>query len=204
MTRIWNTLKKVRPLKHLMIFLIGFMLYNEGIQTVIVMATIYGQQELGFSMPVLMITLLVVQIVATIGALAFSKLGERIGTKQAILVSLFIWCFIVIYAYFMTSPNEYMVLGLLVGIVLGGSQSLSRSYYGAMIPVQASAEFFGFYSVFTKFSSIWGPLIFGIIQHTTGSARLSIISLITFFIAGIILLFFVNEEKAKHVKHIKW
>ncbi len=200
--RILHTLKQIRALKPLLIFLIAFMLYNEGIQTVILMATIYGEQELKFPTSTLMVTLLIVQIVAMAGALGFSKLAERIGTKPAVVLSLVIWCLIVLYAYFMTTPEEYMIMGVFVGLVLGGSQSLSRSLYAAMIPKNAAAEFFGFYSVFTRFSSIWGPLVFGLIQVWTGNARLSIISLIVFFFAGIVLLLFVDIKKASSLRTI--
>ncbi len=194
--------RKVGKLKHLVLFLVGFMLYNEGIQTVIVMATIYGREELHLSTTVLMITLFIIQLIAMAGALASSKLAEKIGTKRTILGSLLVWCGVVIYAYFMTTAAEYVAMGMVVGIILGGSQSLSRSYYGAMIPAEASAEFYGFYSVFTKFSAIWGPFAFAVIRQVSGSSRLSILSLIVFFIAGISFLFFVNEEKAKEAKTI--
>ncbi|MCB0834112.1 MAG: MFS transporter, partial [Bacteroidetes bacterium] len=194
------TLKKIRSFKHLMIFLLAFMLYNEGIQTVINMATIYGKEELGLPTSTLMITLFVIQLVAMLGALLFSKLAHTIGTRRALMTTLVGWSAVVIYAFFMTTSTEYMILGLIVGVVLGGSQSLSRSYYAAMIPVDASAEFYGFYSVFTKFSAIWGPFAFAVIRQVTGSARLSIISLIVFFIAGILLLSIVNEQKAKEAR----
>jgi UMF1 family MFS transporter len=92
------------------------------------------------------------------------------------------------------------MLGVVVGLVLGGSQALSRSFYGSMVPEEASAEFFGFYTVFSKFSAIWGPLIFGLIRQWAGSSRLAIVSLIIFFVAGLVLLFFVNEEKARAAK----
>lgn len=200
--RLAHTLRQIRSLRPLLIFLIAFMLYNEGIQTVIVMATIYGEQELKFSSSTLMLTLLIVQTVAMFGALGFSKLAERIGTKAAIVISLLIWCGIVIYAYFMTSPAEYLILGVFVGLVLGGSQSLSRSLYAAMIPVNASAEFFSFFTVFTRFSSIWGPMVFALIDTWTGSARLSIISLIVFFFAGIALLLLVNTKKASSLRQL--
>ena len=91
-------------------------------------------------------------------------------------------------------------MGVVVGIVLGGSQALSRSFYGAMVPQEASAEFYGFYSVFSKFSAIWGPLAFALIEQITGTLRLAIISLMVFFIVGLILLAFVDEEKAKEAK----
>ncbi|MBL7961399.1 MFS transporter [bacterium] len=196
------TTRKVGKLKHLILFLLAFMLYNEGIQTVIVMATIYGKEELQLSTSVLMITLLIIQLVATGGALGFSKLAERFGTKNTIMLTLLLWSGVVVYAFYMTTSAEYMMLGIVVGIILGASQSLSRSYYGAMIPDGAAAEFYGFYSVFTKFSAIWGPLAFAIIRQVTGSARLSILSLIVFFIAGMVLLYFVNEEKAREAKQI--
>lgn len=198
--RIVHTMRQIRTLKPLVIFLIAFMLYNEGIQTVIVMATIYGEQELKFTSSTLMLTLLIVQAVAMAGALGFSKLAGRIGTKPAVIVSLLIWCCVVIYAYFLTTPQEYLIMGVLVGLVLGGSQALSRSLYAAMIPKNAAAEFFGFYSVFTRFSSIWGPMVFGLIQVWTGNARLSIISLIVFFILGIVMLFFVDTKKASSLQ----
>ena len=197
--RTLDTTRKVRKLEHLILFLVAFMLYNEGIQTVIVMATIYGKEELQLSTTVLMVTLFIIQMVATGGALGFGKLAERIGTKNSILLTLVLWSCVVIYAFYMTTSAEYMLLGIVVGVILGASQSLSRSYYGSMIPEGASAEFYGFYSVFTKFSAIWGPLVFAVIRQVTGSARLSILSLIVFFIAGMVLLFFVNENKARQL-----
>lgn len=197
------TSKKIAQFKHLVLFLVGFMLYNEGIQTVIAMATIYGKEELQLPSDVLMITLFVIQLVAMGGALAFSKLAEKIGTKKAIIMTLAVWSGVVVYAYFMTTALEYMILGVVVGIVLGGSQSLSRSFYGAMIPAKASAEFYGFYSVFTKFSAIWGPFVFALIRQISGTARLSILSLIVFFFAGMIILYFVNEKKALEAKQIE-
>ena len=95
---------------------------------------------------------------------------------------------------------EFFTLGVVVGFVLGGSQALSRSFYGSMVPEEASAEFFGFYTVFSKFSAIWGPLIFGVIRQWAGSARLAIVSLIVFFVAGLLLLAFVDEKKARLAK----
>lgn len=200
LTRIFATAKKVGHFKHLLLFLIAFMIYNDGIQTVINMATIYGTDELGFSTTVLMVTLLIIQMVAAVGALVFGKVAGRIGTKRAVMLSLVLWSGVVTYAYFLQTATEFFLLGVVVGIVLGGSQALSRSFYGSMIPEESSAEFYGFYSVFNKFSSIWGPLAFGLIRQITGSARLSIISLMIFFIVGLILLCFVNEDKAREAK----
>ena len=191
------TAKKVGRFKHLTLFLVAYMIYNDGIHTVTSMATIYGAEELKLTTTALMVTLLLVQVVAIGGALVFSRLAGRIGAKRSVMFALVLWSGVVTYGYFIHSATEFFVLGMIVGIVLGGTQALSRSLYGAMIPENASAEFYGFYSVFSKFSSIWGPVTFGVIKQITGSARLSIISLMVFFIVGLILLGFVDEEKAK-------
>jgi len=188
--------------KHLLLFLVSFMIYNDGIQTVITLATIYGSQELGLSATDLLLTLLIIQFVAFGGALLFARLGEKYSAKRALIISLVLWTGVVIYAYFMTSAAEYYVLGIVVGLCMGGSQALSRSLYSSMIPVEASAEFFGFYSVFNKFSAIWGPLVFGIIDAATGSSRQALISLVVFFIAGIVLLAFLDVAKAAEAKEM--
>ena len=197
MSRTFQTARHVGRFRHLLIFLIAYMLYNDGIQTVIKMATMYGQDELALSATVLMVTLLMIQVIASGGALLFSQIAKGIGTKRAVMLALALWCGVVSYAYFINGAVEYLILGVVVGIVLGGSQALSRSFYGSMVPEDASAEFYGFYSVFSKFSAIWGPLVFGVIRQLTGSARLSIVSLIGFFVAGLVLLSFVDEKKAR-------
>lgn len=198
--RTWRTTRKVSRFRHLLLYLIAFMLYNDGIQTVINMATIYGAEELRFGPQVLMLTLLVIQVIASVGALIFGRLAARIGSKHAIMVTLVLWSGVVIYAYFIHTATEFFILGGVVGLVLGGSQALSRSFYGSMIPESASAEFFGFYTVFSKFSAIWGPLVFAGIRQVTGTARLSIISLIFFFVVGLVLLHFVDVDKARQAK----
>ena len=195
--RTLSTAKRVGRFKHLTLFLVAYMIYNDGIHTVTSMATIYGTEELKLSTTELMVTLLLVQVVAIAGALIFSRLANRIGAKRSVMCALVLWSGVVTYGYFIHTATEFFVLGIVVGIVLGGTQALSRSFYGAMIPEGASAEFYGFYSVFSKFSSIWGPVTFGFIKQITGSARLAIISLMVFFIVGLILLKFVDEEKAK-------
>ena len=196
-SRTIATAKRVGRFKHLTLFLIAYMIYNDGIHTVTSMATIYGTEELKLSTTALMVTLLLVQVVAIGGALIFSQLAARIGAKRSVMFALVLWSGVVTYGYFIHTATEFFILGMVVGIVLGGTQALSRSLYGAMIPEQASAEFYGFYSVFSKFSSIWGPTTFGVIEQITGSARLAIISLMIFFIVGLVLLGFVNEEQAK-------
>ena len=156
-------------------------MYNDGIQTVINMATIYGKEELKLTTTSLMVTLLAIQFIAIFGALLFGRLAERINTKKAVMLTLVLWSGVVIYAYFIETTVEYFSLGVAVGVVLGGSQALSRSLYGSMIPEEASAQFYGFYTIFNKFSAIWGPMVFAVIRQVAGSARLSIISIIIFF-----------------------
>ncbi len=198
--RTWRTAQHALRFRHLMIFLVAFMLYNEGIQTVINMATTYGTVELHLPASALMLTLLIIQFVAIGGSMGFSRLADRIGTRNAIATSLVIWCGVVIYAYFIHSTAQFFALGVVVGICMGGAQALSRSYYGAMIPEESSAEFFGFYTVFTKFSAIWGPFAFALITHLAHSARTAIVSLIFFFLSGLVLLLLVNETEARKAK----
>jgi MFS transporter, UMF1 family len=193
-SRTWHTILKAKTHRNLVIFLIAFMFYNDGIQTVIRMATIYGKDELGLKNETLMGTLLLVQFIGIGGALLFSKISKTFGTKRILILVLILWLGILCYAYIITSALDFWILGTAVGFVLGGSQAISRSFYGAMIPVDESAEFFGFYSVFAKFSAICGPFVFGIIRQITGTSRLAILSLVGFFIIGIILLCFVKEN----------
>ena len=200
LSRTIRTTLRVGRFRHLLLFLIAYMLYNEGIQTVIQMATAYGTEELRLEAWQLMLTLLIIQVIAFAGALLFGWMAGRIGSKNAVMVSLVGWSGVVIYACFIHTAGEYFFLGTVVGLVLGGSQALSRSLYGSMIPEGASAEFFGFYTVFSKFSSFWGPFTLATIRQLTGSARLSIASLIVFFVLGLVLLYFVDEEKAREAK----
>ncbi len=195
--RIALTMRKVRSLRQMSLFLIAFMIYNDGIQTVIAMATIYGSEELGFDTLTLMGALLMIQFVGMAGAQLFALLAKRFGTKSMVLASLVIWTAVVVYAYFMTQPMEFWILGAVVGLVLGGSQALSRSLYSRIIPPSASAEFFGFFSVFEKFSAIWGPVVFAVIRQLTGSARMSIISLVLFFLVGGAILVLVRMRDAE-------
>jgi UMF1 family MFS transporter len=192
----WATTVRVRLYRHLVLFLLAFMLYNDGIQTVIEMASIYGSDELGLRMEQLMLALLLSQLVAPLGALCFSKISRIIGGKKAIMLSLICWGSVTTLAYFIHTATEFFVLTTMVGIVLGASQALSRSYYSSMVPKEASAEFFGFYTVFSKFSAIWGPLTFAAIRP----ARLAILTLSVLFAAGLLLLAFVDERQARRAR----
>jgi UMF1 family MFS transporter len=199
-SQLIRTAKRVRRFRYLVLFLVAYTLYNDGIQTVINMATIYGKEELKLSTTALLLTLLTIQAVASVGAIMFGRLANLVGTKRAVMIALVPWCLVVLYAYFINTAVQFFAAGIMVGIVLGGSQALSRSFYGSMIPEEASAEFYGFYTVFSKFSAICGPVVFAIVRQTTGSARNSILSVIVFFILGLVLLYFVDENRARDAK----
>jgi UMF1 family MFS transporter len=192
-----DTLRKMRHFKELVKFLISFLIYNDGVQTVIVMAAIFGREELGFGTSTLIGCLLMVQIIGFPAALFMGKLAQRIGEKRTIYICLIVYCIIVIYGYFMSRPLEFWVLGFLVGLVQGGSQAISRSLYSGLLPVGHSAEFFGFFAIANRFASIFGPLIFGLVAVLTGSIRNSILAVIIFFIVGLVILMTVNVERGK-------
>ncbi len=197
--RTWATVRKLLGFKQLLLFLVAYMIYNDGVQTVINMASIYATGTLKLSTTAIMVTLLIVQIVAFFGALIFGVLADRTDAQKAVLVALGMWSLVVISAYFMPegAAVHFFILGAAVGLVMGGTQALSRSLYGSMIPEAASAEFYGFYSVFSKFSAIWGPFIFATVAQATGSGRHAILSLIVLFILGALLLSRVNVEEAR-------
>ncbi|QKY68493.1 MFS transporter [Lentibacillus sp. CBA3610] len=193
-SRVVNTFKEIKQFKYLLIFLIAFWLYNDGISTIIRMATIYGR-GIGIDSNSLIIALLVTQFVGIPFTFFFGWLATKITAKRALYITLYIYLGVVILGYFMATALHFYLLAICVGMVQGGAQSLSRSIYGRMVPVNKKAEFFGFYGISSKFAAVFGPFLFGIVGQLTGSSRLGIISLLVFFIAGIILLRFVNIEK---------
>jgi len=195
--RFFNTLKSFRKRRDLLWFLLAFLVYNDGIQTVIAMAAIFGKTALGLDTSTLIGTLLMTQFVALPGALLFARLAKMIRTKGAIMITLVIWMGIVMYAYFLTSAIEFWILGGLVGLILGGSQAASRSLYGQLIPEGRSAEFFGFFTISGKFASIFGPLIFGLVTDLCANPRNAIISLVPFFVLGMVLLNKVDVERGR-------
>ena len=197
--RTWNTARKLGRFPHLLLFVIAYMLYNDGVQTTINMSAVYGADTLELTTQDLIITFLVVQFVAFGGALLFGWLAGRIDIKRAIQINLVVWIGVALTAYNLPvgEATPFIATGVVIGIVLGGIQALSRSLYGSMIPEEASAEFYGFYSVFSKFSAIWGPLIFSAVGRATGSGRQAILSIIAFFIVGLVLFSLLDIEKAR-------
>jgi len=193
--RTWQTLHNIVGYRDLFIFLVAYLIFNDGIQTVIVIAIPYGKETLGIETGTLMGVLVLIQAIGVPGSLLWGKIAERWGAKRAQMVTLAIWSGVVIYAWRMTSAAEFWVLGFLVGLVLGGSQAISRSLYGAMIPAARTAEFYGFFAMSSRFSSFLGPLAFGLARDITGSMRIGVLVLIAFFIVGVTVLGFVNVER---------
>jgi UMF1 family MFS transporter len=196
--RLGETFREITKYSELFKFLIAFWLYNDGIGTIIKMATIYGA-EIGIGQNSLIGTLLMVQFVGIPFSFLFGWLAKKIGTKVSIYISLGVYTLISIGGYFMTTPVHFWLLGFSVALVQGGSQALSRSLFGRMVPKSQSAEFFGFFSVSAKIAGIVGPLVFALVSQAMGNSRLGIVSLIFFFIAGGLLLTRVDEQEGIRV-----
>jgi len=196
--QIWRTLTTMyREYPETLKYLIAYLIYNDGIQTVIVVSTMFAATELGAGADTLMLLILMIQFLAFFGALLFGWIAGKIGAKKAILISIVIWAGIVIYAYALLYEIwQLFLLGAFVALVMGGSQALSRSLYSQLIPRQNESEYFGFYEISERGTSWIGPLVFAAAVQFTGSSRVAILSLILFFIAGLILLFPVNVRKA--------
>jgi UMF1 family MFS transporter len=204
-SELGRTFRELARLRHTLKFLVGYLFYNDGIQTVISMASVFMAQELFTSRGLqtdqsfLLGIFLMVQFVAIAGALLFERLAYAINTKRAILISLVLWVIVVIYGYgFLHTTTEAWVMGAIIAIVLGGSQALSRSLFSRMIPAGREASFFGIYEVSERGTSWLGPLTFGGVVAATNSYRQALLSLIIFFVAGTIVLYLTNTDKAIH------
>lgn len=195
-SQLRHTFGQVRKLRVVFLFLLGYWLYIDGVDTVVRMAVDYGL-SLGFAMNSLILALLITQFVGFPAALIFGRLGERYGAKSAILVGIAIYIVVVIWAYRMTQVWEFYALAAIVGLAQGGVQSLSRSFYARIIPRDQSAEFFGFYNMWGKFAAILGPIMMGWCAVLTGSVRIAMLSIIVLFIAGGVLLFLVDEQAGR-------
>jgi UMF1 family MFS transporter len=198
---IFATVRELRRLPLTLRYLLAYLVYNDGIQTVIFAASAFLEQELfPQGNPIFLLKIfLMVQFVAVFGALLFERLAYLIKTKNAILVSLVIWASIVIYAYkFLHTEPEAWVMAALIAIVLGGSQALSRSLFARMIPDGKEAAFFGLYEVSERGTSWMGPLLFSIVIARTGSYRQALLSLIIFFVVGLVALWLTDTDRAIH------
>lgn len=193
--RLELTFRKVNQLGELVKFLIAFLIYNDGIQTVIVMATVFGATELGMPQGELIRCFIAIHIAAFVGALGFGVMADRWTIKSSIHSGLFVWTTAVFYVLFIHEIWEFWVLAIAVGFVLGGVQASSRALFARFTPATSSAEFFGFFATSGKFASILGPALFAFITDLTGMVRAGVASVVVFFIVGWVLFYYVDEEK---------
>jgi UMF1 family MFS transporter len=191
-----GTLRELTRYRQAFLMLLAFLIYNDGVGTIIRMAGPYGK-EIGLPEDALIAAFVMVQFVGIPFAFAFGWLAGQIGAKTSIFVALVVYMVISVIAYYMTNVWQFFLLSFLVATVQGGSQALSRSLFATMIPRHKSSEFFGFFGVFEKFAGIVGPAIFAITVRATGSSRNAILSVIGFFVVGAVLLWMVDVEKGQ-------
>jgi UMF1 family MFS transporter len=195
--QLWATLRDLRNYPVALTFLVAYLFFNDGIQTVIGSASIYGTEELGFDQGLVLGTYLLVQLVAMVGALAFGRAAARFGAKNVILAGLVGWMGIVTVALLL--PEEelvpFLAMGVAIGIVLGGTQALARSYFSLFIPRGKEAEYFSLYHAMDRGTSWFGTLTFGLVYQLTGSYRPAIFALIAFFVLGGALLLRVDTAR---------
>lgn len=189
------TIRELRKLKPVWMFLFAYWLYIDGVDTIVRMAVDYGL-ALGFPSSSLITALLMVQFIGFPAAIAFGFIAGKIGTRRALYLSLTVYIGVTTYAYLMQTVTQFYIMAAAIGLVQGGVQALSRSYYARLIPTEKSGEFFGFYNMLGKFAAVLGPIAVGVTKLLTGDARLSILILVLFFVVGMILLSRVPDPKA--------
>ncbi|MGW5015518.1 MFS transporter [Micromonospora chalcea] len=196
--QLGRTLRELKTYPLTLFFLLAFLVFNDGIQTVITLASQYGTEELRLDQSTLIVTILLVQFLAFGGALALGALAKRIGAWKTVLLSLVLWTGVIIAAFRLPAeaPVPFMILGGCIGLVLGGSQALSRSLFSQLIPVGKEGEYYGFYEISDKGTSWLGPLAFGLVFQLTSSYRVGLVSLLIFFVVGFALLAAVPMRRA--------
>ena len=198
MRQLVFTFREIRRLKHIFLFLIGYWCYIDGVDTTVIMAVDYGL-ALGFDQTVLIKALLVTQFIGFPAAILFGKIGEKIGTRTGIFIGITVYVVVALWGLFMDNPQEFYILAIAIGLVQGGVQSLSRSFYGKLIPKESAAEFFGFYNMLGKFAAVLGPFLMGMTSMVSGNPRYSIFAIIFLFVIGASVLSTVQEENPNEV-----
>ena len=191
--RLMRTFRKIKHLRGLFLFLVAYWFYIDGVDTIIRMAVDYGM-AIGFEAGDLIKALLIVQFVGFPATILVAKLAQMWDTKKAIYLTLGVYVLIAVLAAFMHSVGEFYILAVMIALVQGGVQAMSRAYYSRMIPAEYAAEFFGFYNFLGKFATVLGPLLIGAVAVATHSSRAGIASVAVFFVIGAVLLYFVDEK----------
>ena len=186
------TIRSVRCYSALALFLLGFLLFNEGIQTVMSQASVFAQKVLTMQAQELAMVVLMIQFLATPAAIGIGWLGDRLGPKNTLLGCLAIWCGLLVAAFFTTTKPQFWILGAVLALVMGGTQSISRAIMGSMTPPAKTAEFFGFFNLSCRATSMVGPILFAQMLVWTGSANVAILSLLVFIVAGMVIVAAVN------------
>jgi UMF1 family MFS transporter len=196
--QLGRTLRGLRAYPLTLFFLLAFLIYNDGIQTVIALASQYGTEELRLEQSTLIVTILLVQFLAFGGALLLGALARLIGAWKTVLLSLVLWTGVILAAFWLPAeaPLPFLALGAAIGLVLGGSQALSRSLFSQLIPTGKEGEYYGFYEISDKGTSWLGPLAFGLVYQLTTSYRVGLVSLLVFFVLGFLLLLAVPIRRA--------
>jgi UMF1 family MFS transporter len=200
--RVAKTFRDLRRYRQAFLLLLAFLIYNDGIQTIIRMATTYGA-EIGLDENAMIAALLVTQFIGIPFAFLFGAMADRIGAKRAVFIGLGVYAVITVLGYYMRSSWQFFALAVLVGMVQGGTQALSRSLFASMIPRQKSSEFFAFFGVFERYAGILGPAIFAWVVQRSGTSRNAILSVIAFFIVGAVILAFVDVEEGRRVIRVE-
>lgn len=199
--RFLSTFREIRQYRELAKFLLTFFIYNDAITTTIGFATIFAVTTIGFDIKEVTILFIVLQLTAILGAFTFGFIVDRIGAKPSIIITLLVWCGTVVGAYYTYTKLGFYIVGMFAGLAMGSSQSASRTLVAAMSPAGRMSEFFGFFATCGKFAAIIGPFVFGVISSATGNQRLAVLSVLVFFVVGLVLLWLiVDEDKGREVK----
>ena len=192
--RTLDTIKHVNKYKNIRLFLLSYFLYIDGVNTIIFFSANFAQTTLNFEIKDLILFFIIVQVTALLGSFLFGWIADKLGTKKVLIFILFSWAVLTLLVYFTNDKTTFLIIGAFAGTFLGSSQALSRSFFGKLIPEEKKTEFFGFYSLFEKTSTILGPLTFGLVSWLTGNQRYAILAIILFFAAGLLLFRKVKEN----------